>query len=498
MNFFSLLRSRYRPDAPCLSVPGAESSTYAEIDALSGALAGALRARARPGDRVAVQVDKSAENVALYLACLRSGLVYVPLNTAYTEEEIGYFLEDSAPAIFVARPETESALAPVAARAGVERTFTLGADGSGSLVEAARQGPIFDRIEERADDGLAVILYTSGTTGRAKGAMLTHRNLASNARALHAAWGFRAGDVLLHALPMFHIHGLFVALHTSLLNGSEIVFLPSFDAAAVRKALKRATVMMGVPTFYTRLLADPEFGREDCATIRLFISGSAPLSVETFAAFEARTGHRILERYGMSEAGMIASNPLEGERIAGTVGFPLPEVEIRIADDEGRVILDGEAGTVEVKGPNVFAGYWRRPRETDAAFRNGWFATGDIGRLDGGRLSLVGRVKDVIIVGGCNVYPAEIERILDSVAGIAESAVIGAPHADMGEGVVAVLVLAKGAPRPDEALFAPALNRLAKFKRPRRFFFVDALPRNAMGKVQKQALRERFRDAFSR
>ncbi|GAB4531997.1 MAG: malonyl-CoA synthase [Amphiplicatus sp.] len=498
-NFFALLYDRFRPDAPCLTIPGGRAWTYGMLDALSARIAGALLAcGARPGDRIAVQVEKSAENVALYLAALRAGFVYVPLNTAYTDEEVGRFLTDAEPAVFVCAPEREETLAPAARAAGARGALTLDAAGRGTLIDCAEDNIPYAGAAPRTADDLAVILYTSGTTGRSKGAMLTQRNLASNALALHEIWGFRPGDALLHALPIFHIHGLFVALHTAMLNGSEIIFLPGFDVAAVRESLQRATVMMGVPTFYARLLADPDFGAEDCARIRLFVSGSAPLSPEIFRAFEARTGHRILERYGMSEAGMIASNPLDGPRIPGTVGFALPDVYVRITDETGVMLPPGEPGNVEVKGPNVFAGYWRQPEKTKEAFRGEWFVTGDIGALDEeGRLSLVGRAKDLVIVGGYNVYPAEIEQILDSIPGVAESAVIGVPHPDMGEGVVAVLAPRPGAARPDETALAGALERLAKFKRPRRFFWVDALPRNAMGKVQKQVLRERHKDAFA-
>lgn len=500
MNFFALLRSRFPLDAPCLAIPGGRVWTYGEIDAASVKMAGALRAAgARTGDRVAVQVEKSAENVALYLGAMRAGLVYVPLNTAYTETEVAYFLGDAEPTVFVCRPERKAILAALVKETGAAPLLTLGADGGGSLIEAASRSAPFEEIEQRTGADLAVILYTSGTTGRSKGAMLTHDNLASNALALHRIWGFRADDVLLHALPIFHIHGLFVALHTAMLNGSEITFLPAFGVAAVRAALKRATLMMGVPTFYSRLLADSDFGRKDCTNMRLFISGSAPLAVETFSAFEAHTGHRILERYGMSEAGMIASNPLDGERIAGTVGFPLPDVEIRITDQNGRALPAGIAGNVEVKGPNIFAGYWRMPEKTQSEFRDGWFITGDVGVLDEtGRLTLVGRAKDLIIAGGYNIYPVEIEQILDALPGVAESAVIGVPHPDMGEGVVAILVADKKYPPPDDPALSAALENLARFKRPRRFFWVEALPRNAMGKVQKQALRERFCNAFAR
>lgn len=495
MSFFALLRSRFPLQAPFLSAPHGRSWTYGEIDSLSARMASVLRAQARPGDRIAAQVAKSAENVALYLAALRAGLVYVPLNADYTPEEIAYFLGDAHPAIFVCAPEKEMSLASAARSAGVARLMTLGAQGEGSLLDAAAATGAFG-VEPRNNQDLAVILYTSGTTGRSKGAMLTQENLASNAKALHALWGFRKGDVLLHALPVFHIHGLFVALHTAMLNGSEVLFLPTFDVKAVRSALPRATVMMGVPTFYTRLLADPDFGMSDCRNVRLFISGSAPLTVETFKAFEARTGKTILERYGMSETGMITSNPLDGARVAGSVGFPLPGVAVRVSDDSGNDCGPGEPGNVEVKGPNVFAGYWGMPEKTKSDFRDGWFVTGDVGRLDAdGRLTLVGRAKDLIIAGGYNIYPVEIEDALNAVPGIAESAVIGAPHPDMGEGVVAVIVAA-GA-RPDDTAIATALEKLARFKRPRRIYWTDALPRNAMGKVQKQVLRTTFRDAFA-
>ncbi|MEZ5929852.1 MAG: malonyl-CoA synthase [Parvularculaceae bacterium] len=498
MNFFELLKSRFPAKGPCLTVPGGRSWRYDEIETLSAQIAGALiEAGAEPGQRIAVQVDKSAENVALYLAAMRAGLAYVPLNTAYTENEVAYFLGDAAPTIFVCRPESEAGLAPVADKANVKSVLTLGANGEGTLIERAEDAIPYNEITPRGLDDLAAILYTSGTTGRSKGAMLSHDNLASNALALHHIWGFRPGDILLHALPIFHIHGLFVALHTAMLNGSEMIFLPGFDVKKVREGLTRATILMGVPTFYTRLLAEPDFGKEDCASVRLFISGSAPLTVETFNAFEERTGQRILERYGMSEAGMIASNPLDGERVAGTVGFALPGVSIRITDDDGKELPAGSPGNVEVKGPNIFAGYWGMPEKTKSEFRDGWFITGDIGVLDDKqRLSLVGRGKDLIIAGGYNIYPIEIEQVLDAVPGVSESAVIAAPHPDMGEGVVAVLVRDQSQAAPDEAALQQALEGLAKFKRPRRFFWVDALPRNTMGKVQKQVLREQFKDAF--
>lgn len=487
--FHALLRPAFAAsrDLPFLTAPDGATRRYGEIDALSRRMAAALAsAGARPGDRIAVQVEKSAENVALYIASLLGGFVYLPLNTAYTDEELSYFVADAEPAVFVTDP------ARAGAAPGGPKVLTLDAYGQGSLMAAARSIEAAAPAGRESDD-LAVILYTSGTTGRPKGAMITHGNLASNTRALHQIWGFRPGDVLLHALPIFHIHGLFVALGTAMLNGSEILFLPKFDAGAVRRLLPRASVMMGVPTFYTRLLADPEFGADDCRAIRLFISGSAPPTPETFSAFEARTGRKILERYGMSEAGMIASNPLDGERIAGTVGYPLPGVEVRI----------GEGDVVEVRGPNVFKGYWRNPEKTAEEFRaGGWFSTGDIGSLSAdGRLTLSGRAKDLIIVGGYNVYPKEIEEVLDALPAIAESAVIGVPHPDMGEGVVAVLVAAEGSPSApplsNEELMR-AVAGLARFKQPRKFVWADALPRNAMGKVQKAALRAQWSSAFGK
>lgn len=488
-NFFATLQGAYSDalDAPFLTLPDGRIFTYGDIDALSAKMAGALlSAGAKPGDRVAVQIEKSPENVWLYLGAMRAGLIYVPLNTAYTPDEIGYFLNDANPSVFVCAPEKEAALRQAAQN--VSRTLTLGTNFDGTLINALESVAPFSDIEPRAQDDVAVILYTSGTTGRSKGAMITHENLRSNAVTLNTLWGFSPKDVLLHALPVFHIHGLFVALHTAMLSACKIIFLPKFDVDEVLGQLPRASVMMGVPTFYTRLLGHAGFNEESCAHMRLFISGSAPLTAETFNAFKERTGHKILERYGMSEAGMIASNPLDGARIAGTVGYALPDVAIRIAGDA--------PGEVEIKGPNVFAGYWEKPDITAEAFtEDGWFKTGDVGVLDReGRLSLVGREKDLIISGGFNIYPIEIEQLLDALPGVAESAVIGVPHRDMGEGVVAIVV--ENECGVNDADLTAAVNALAKFKRPRKFFRMQALPRNTMGKVQKQVLREQFRDAY--
>jgi malonyl-CoA/methylmalonyl-CoA synthetase len=458
-NLYALLRSRLATDASCLLLGDGCEITYGEIDAQVDRIASWLVAQGlSPGSRIVVQSPKSPELLSLYLAVLKVGAVYTPLNDAYSGAEVAYFIEDAEPALVV-RDAAEVA----------------------RLAEG--MAPFGEAVARDADD-LAALIYTSGTTGRSKGAMVTHGNLASNALTLQSAWEFSADDVLLHALPIFHVHGLFVALHCALLSGGRMLWLPKFDAAAVVKALLRATVMMGVPTFYTRLLAEPGLSRETAAHVRLFISGSAPLLPATFEEFEARTGHRILERYGMSEAGMITSNPLDGARIPGSVGYPLPGVALRLSD----------RGGIEIKGPNVFRGYWRMPEKTAEEFtEDGWFRTGDVGRVDpDGRLWISGRAKDLIISGGFNVYPKEIELVLDEMAGVEESSVIGVPHPDFGEAVVAVVV-----GDADEAvLLAGARKTLAAFKAPKRILFVDALPRNAMGKVQKNVLRSRYEGLF--
>jgi malonyl-CoA/methylmalonyl-CoA synthetase len=497
MNVYSLFRSRFerRLDRACLALPSRAGWTYGDLDLWSGRFAGYMaRAGVQAGDRVAAQVEKSLAGVALYLGALRLGAVFTPLNTAYTPHEVAFFLEDGAPRLFFCTPSAAASLEGVAAKAGA-RLIALGdSDDDALLAEIAAIEPLPPTA--RAENDLAVILYTSGTTGRSKGAMLTHGNLASNALALNRLWGFSGEDVLLHALPIFHIHGLFVALHTALLSAATILFLPRFDPGDVRRLLPGATVMMGVPTFYTRLLDDPDFGAADCSSIRLFVCGSAPLSARDWTRFRERTGHEILERYGMTEAGMIASNPLDGARIAGSVGFALPGVEARVCDGEGRELPRGETGVIEVRGPNVFKGYWGLPEKTAEEFRpDGFFITGDVGTMDeNGRLRIVGRSKDLIISGGYNIYPKEIESVLDDIPGIAESAVIGAPHKDLGEGVVAVLVAAGGVPLAD---IQAALDRhLARFKHPRRFFFEPSLPRNAMGKVEKAALRAKYAGAY--
>jgi malonyl-CoA/methylmalonyl-CoA synthetase len=428
----------------------------------------------------------------LYLATLRAGAVYLPLNTAYTLAELDYFIGDAEPKLVVCDPAKAEGLRPIATKHGAS-IDTLDAKGQGSLTAAAAQAPAeFADVPREADD-LAAILYTSGTTGRSKGAMLTHRNLGSNARVLVDYWRFSQGDVLLHALPIYHTHGLFVACNTLMLAGGSMLFLPRFDADEVIRLLPKATAMMGVPTFYTRLLQHPRLARAACAHVRLFISGSAPLLAETHREFAAKTGHAILERYGMTETSMNTSNPYDGARIAGTVGFPLPDVEVRIVDQEtGKQRGEDEIGVIEVRGPNVFAGYWRMPEKTQAEFRDdGFFITGDLGKIDArGYVHIVGRGKDLIITGGFNVYPKEIESEIDALPGVVESAVIGCPHPDFGEGVTAVVVRSKNADISEKAVLEALNGRLAKFKLPKRVIFADELPRNTMGKVQKNILRE--------
>ena len=481
-------------DRLALRCPQSQDWSFGRLFAAAERMAGALRALGvGVGDRVLVQVDKTAEAVSLYLGCLKLGAVYVPINTAYTRSEVEFFLTDltdSASILLVANSRLAGS-APAGAR--VE---TLEVGGGGSLAALARRAEPLGETAHREDGDVAAIIYTSGTTGRAKGAMLTHGNLASNADALKACWGWHRDDVLLHALPIFHVHGLFVALHCAFLAGSTTVFLPKFDVVGVLRALPETTVMMGVPTFYTRLLNENGLTAALCRHMRLFISGSAPLAEQTFHAFEQRTGHRILERYGMSETLMNTSNPLDGERIPGTVGFALAGVEARVADAAGKPVPAGEVGGIEVRGPNVFRGYWRMPEKTRSEFRDdGFFVTGDVGVMDAdGRLAIVGRAKDVVISGGYNVYPKEVEALLDEMPGVVESAVIGVPDPDFGEAVVVVLVAEQDV-SPDH-VYAFLRGRLARFKHPRRVVRVARLPRNVMGKVQKGALREAHRGLF--
>ncbi len=475
--------------------------SYGEVFDLAGKLAGHLTRRGVvPSDRVAVQVEKSWQNLALYLACLRAGAVYLPLNTAYPLAELEYFLGDAEPAFVVARPESEDGVRKLCTRIGKATVESLGPNGEGSLLQAAADARPAAAVSRGPDD-LAAILYTSGTTGRSKGAMLTHDNLLSNARVLVDYWRFTARDVLLHALPIFHTHGLFVACNVSLLSGGSMIFLPKFDAGEVMRQMPKATSMMAVPTFYVRLLDEPKFTRDLARHMRLFTSGSAPLLSETHRAFRERTGHAILERYGMTETNMNTSNPYDGDRIPGTVGFPLPGVELRVADPEsGRPLAQGEIGVIEVRGPNVFKGYWRMPEKTKAEFRDdGFFITGDIGMIDArGYVHIAGRAKDLVITGGYNVYPKEVESELDAIQGVVELAVIGLPHPEFGEGVTAVLVCEKEANLAEADVLAALHDRLAKFKQPKRVFFVDELPRNAMGKVQKNVLRETYARTYAR
>ncbi len=497
LNLYKFFRDRFGSslDHTFLVCPEGSRLSYGDIDHLSACFAAVLiHAKVAAGERVIVQVDKSPGAVALYLACLRVGAVYVPLNIAYTATEVSYFLRDAAPALFVCRPEAAAKFYPVATLAGVPLSHTLGTSLDGSVGKLARKLTPHEALTVRAPGDVAAMLYTSGTTGRSKGAMLTLDNLASNALTLHRYWGFKPDDVLLHALPIFHVHGLFVALHCAMLNASRVIFMPQFDASEVSKALPESTVMMGVPTFYTRLLLCADFGREVCGHMRLFISGSAPLSEQTFSEFEQRTGHQILERYGMTETGMITSNPLEGERIAGTVGYALPEIKIRVSDESGEPLPAGQVGGVELKGPNVFSGYWRMPEKTEEEFRkDGYFITGDLGTLtEDGRLSLVGRSRDLIISGGYNIYPKEIESVIDALPGVVESAVIGIPHVDLGESSIAIVVPSRDDPASCESILEATAAQLARFKQPRDVILVDELPRNTMGKVQKNILRERF------
>jgi malonyl-CoA/methylmalonyl-CoA synthetase len=492
-NLYDLFE-RHFPDEPeqtFLIVPGGSPVSYGDLAAMSARMAHALTAAGcTPGDRVAAQVDKHWHVLALYLACLRAGLVYLPLNTAYQKSELAYFFADAKPRVIVCNNDR---LGVVAALGGDATVLTIeeAVDRAGS--REASFAPV-----QRAPDDLATILYTSGTTGRSKGAMITHRNLASNATTLVDAWGFTRRDVLLHALPIYHVHGLFVATHCALLAGARMVWLPKFDAHEVASLLPRATVMMGVPTFYTRLLSESAFTRERCASIRLFVSGSAPLLAETFDAFRERSGQDILERYGMTEAGMITSNPLAGPRVGGTVGRPLHGIDVRIVDERGEAAGPGVVGAVQVRGPNVFAGYWQMPDKTREEFtEDGYFKTGDVGEwvADGparGYLQLVGRAKDVIICGGLNVYPKEIEERIDQMEGVLESAVVAMPDADFGEVVAAFVVRKAGCSLSDTDIIRRLKSEIAGFKVPKRVVFEDALPRNTMGKVQKAALRERL------
>ena len=497
-NLYALIEAAFARDAgvPLFSLSDGRTVSRTELLAQAEAIAGALvSAGVEPGDRVMVQAEKSVAAVALYLATLKIGAVYNPLNTAYTASEIAYFLADAEPKAVIAAAARLAGIAGLARASGATALLSLEADGSGTLMEAARASKPLARTVPRAAGDLAALAYTSGTTGRSKGAMLSHGNLSSNALTLIDLWQMKPGERLIHALPIYHVHGLFVALDTALLGGLTMRWMEKFEAARVLAALPEADVMMGVPTFYTRLLAEPSLDRTCCAAMRLFVSGSAPLLAETHAAFRERTGHAILERYGMTETGMIASNLCDGARVAGSVGYALSGVSVRVADGKGREVAVGEIGGVEVRGPNVFRGYWRMPEKTAEEFREGgWFITGDQGAMAAdGRLSLSGRAKDLIITGGLNVYPVEVELALNALPGIGESAVFGVPHADFGEAVVAVATATGAEPFDEAAVIAKLAETLAKFKCPKRVVAVPELPRNAMGKVTKAELRARFK-----
>ena len=506
-NLFSALRAAFPDDLDATAIETADGTptyySWRDLERGTAMLANLLASLELPaGARVAVQTDKSVEALMLYLAVLRAGFVYLPLNSAYQADEIGYFINDAEPSVVVCAGRHFGWVSKIAFQAGTTHVFTLDDDRSGSLLQrAAFQSDRHVAAAKHGDD-LAAILYTSGTTGRSKGAMLSHANLLSNALTLKTLWGWQAGDVLIHALPIFHVHGLFVASHGALLNGSKMIWFSRFDARAVIGRLPDATVFMGVPTLYVRLLAEPGLTRAACARMRLFISGSAPLLIETFESFRARTGHTILERYGMSETVMLTSNPYAGdaaERRGGTVGFALPGVDVRVRDERGTTCAAGEIGALEVRGPNVFHGYWRMPEKTRAEFTaDGWFKTGDVGRIDAdGRVEIVGRSKDLIISGGYNVYPAEVEALLNEMPGVAESAVIGVPHPDFGEAVVAVVIARAGAAPDSAALIQTLKGRIAHFKVPKQIFIEAELPRNTMGKVQKNVLRDRHTALFA-
>ena len=506
-NVFTAMRAAFPADLDSLAIETADTAerlhySWRDIERGSAMLGNLIVSRELPAEsRIAVQVEKSVEALMLYLAVLRSGHVYLPLNTAYQPAELEYFIHNAEPAMFVCPPKSFAWLSKLAFKAGTRNVFTLGDDRSGTLLQrAVLQADTHTPLPRAAGD-LAAILYTSGTTGRSKGAMLTHRNLLSNAQVLKDVWAWQPGDVLMHVLPIFHVHGLFVASHGALLAGARMIWFGRFDARTVAARLHEATVFMGVPTLYTRLLAEPSLTREACAGMRLFISGSAPLLVETFDQWQQRTGHTILERYGMSETVMLTSNPYrpEAARRPGSVGLPLPGVGVRIQGSQGQPLAAGEIGGIEVKGPNVFKGYWRMPEKTADDFTTDlWFKTGDVGSVDSeGYVTIVGRSKDLIISGGYNVYPAEIESTINQLPGVAESAVVGVPHGDFGEAVVAVVVARPGATLDAAEVAAALRSQVANFKVPKQVFVVDELPRNAMGKVQKNLLRDQHKALFA-
>jgi len=504
-NLFAALRAAFPDQLDEIAIETDSGLCYSwrDLDRATAMMANLLEGlELEPGARIAVQVEKSVEAVMLYLATLRAGYVFLPLNTAYQSAEIEYFVANAEPAVVVCSSKNFGWVSPIAFKAGAKAVFTLDDDRTGSLLERAAHCPDEHSAAVKAPDDLAAILYTSGTTGRSKGAMLSHDNLLSNAVVLKTYWGWKKGDVLIHALPIFHVHGLFVALHGALINGSKMIWVGKFDPKLVVSKLPEATVFMGVPTLYVRLLAESTLTRQACRNMRLFISGSAPLLIETFRAWQDRTGHTILERYGMSETAMLTSNPYaakDGDRRGGTVGFPLPGVSVRVRGEGGQDLPADEIGGIEVRGPNVFKGYWRMPEKTREEFTaDGWFRTGDVGLIDKkGYVTIVGRSKDLIISGGYNVYPAEIEGYINEMPGVAESAVVGVPHPDFGEVGVAVVTLKPGARLLGDEVIAVLKARLANFKIPKRCFVVQELPRNTMGKVQKNLLRDQHKGLFA-
>ena len=504
-NLFAALRAAFPADLSRIAIETDNGLHYSwrDLDRATAMMASLLVSMQLPaGSRIAVQVEKSVEALMLYLATLRAGYVFLPLNTAYQSAEIEYFIGNAEPAVVVCAPKNFGWVSKIAFKAGTQHVFTLGDDRTGSLLERAVHCSDRHTVARRSADDLAAILYTSGTTGRSKGAMLSHGNMLSNAVMLKDYWGWKPGDVLMHVLPIFHVHGLFVAVHGALLNGSKMIWMARFDPKRVLEKLPQATVFMGVPTLYVRLLAEPGLNRDVARSMRLFIAGSAPLLIETFNDWIARTGHTILERYGMSETVMLTSNPYaadtryanQAERRGGTVGFALPGVSLRLQGDEGQSVGDGEVGGIQVKGPNVFGGYWRMPEKTQEEFTtDGYFKTGDVGRVDqDGYVSIVGRSKDLIISGGYNVYPAEVEGVINTLPGVAESAVVGVPDADFGEVGLAVVIAQPGATLDPANILLKLKTMLANFKLPKRCYVVAELPRNTMGKVQKNVLRAQY------
>ena len=502
-NLFAALRAAFPAalDAVAVETDSGLRYSWEDLERATAMMANLLQSLGLPaGSRVAVQVEKSVEAMMLYLATLRAGYVFLPLNTAYQSAEVEYFIGNAEPAVVVCTSRNFGWVSKIAFKAGTQNVFTLDDDRSGSLLDRAAHCSDQHQVAVMQEDDLAAILYTSGTTGRSKGAMLSHGNMLSNAQVLQDYWGWKKGDVLIHALPIFHVHGLFVAIHGALINGSKMIWLSRFDPKLVLKKLPEATVFMGVPTLYVRLLAEPGLDIEACRNMRLFIAGSAPLLIETFGDWQQRTGHTILERYGMSETAMLTSNPYEGgERRGGTVGFALPGTSLRVRGNDGQLLTTDEIGDIQVKGPNVFQGYWRMPEKTKEEFTaDGYFKTGDVGKIDkDGYITIVGRSKDLIISGGYNVYPAEIESYINELPGVAESALVGVPHPDFGEVGVAIVIPKPGAALDAEEIVATLKSKLANFKIPKHCFVVSELPRNTMGKVQKNLLRAQYKALFA-